>query len=241
MRTAVKVTVLGGADIYRNYVRSLHPALWYRLNETSGTAAINYGSLGATYNGTYTACTLAQAGQIGPASAVLFDGTTSLITVTLNAGYADVAAYTVAMLVKPSSAGEASSGTFYRFGNSTNRLRFSGSVNVLDGAEIGGTNATATTTAGIPTTSWSWVFRTYENVTERKIHVLKGASGAVTEYSYSAQAAMTGTKTDKSGNLIIGNEVLASATFAGLYDEFLWFNGILTTAQMLQITKLSHT
>jgi hypothetical protein len=59
---------------YRQTLLDTSPLIYFPLDEISGTAAINYGSLGASANGTYSGPTLNQLASPGGGNAPLFDG-----------------------------------------------------------------------------------------------------------------------------------------------------------------------
>lgn len=232
---------LGG---YASYVQGvLKPSLWYRLNELSGVTARNSGTLGTAYNGVYTACILAQPGKMSATGAILMDGATSLVTIPGDA--TDRAPTgTAAFLLKPSSSGEGNAGKFHNWGG----LCFTGFVTAglrLDGREQAATTpATSQGAAGSPlvTTAWQWLFRIYDDVGERKVRFYIGINGALAEIAYSSgPTAAIGLANAKTGlNLILGNKADASATYAGLYDEMMYDFKLWTTAQMLQLVKLTN-
>lgn len=70
-------------------ILALNPIAYWKLDETSGTAAINYGSLGTDANGTYSGPTLAQMAAPGGGLAPLFDGVNDFVNIysaALNGG-----------------------------------------------------------------------------------------------------------------------------------------------------------
>ncbi len=240
MRTALKVPVLlSGGTTYVKLIPSLAPALWYRFNEPSGATAVNSGSLGAALNGTYTACTLAQAGKMSASGAVLFDGVNSLLTSPAGV-YGNYAAQTYAALVSVSASGEGSSGRLFDIANATTVLRFNGALTSLISIRAAVGTPSITTTTGVAANTWTWLFWQFDNAGDRKVHLFKGVAGAVSEYGYSAQNAATGALTDQSATaLAIGNNTGQTRTMAGLYDEFMTWPRILTPTELLQIVKLS--
>lgn len=100
---------------YFNKVLALAPIAYWPMNELSGTAAINYGTLGAGANGVYSGATLAQVaapGSIG-GLAPLFDGNDDLCNVysaALNGGF-NGNLLTFAIWWKVSAAGDWTDGT----------------------------------------------------------------------------------------------------------------------------------
>jgi hypothetical protein len=238
MRTATKIVVLGGAN-YLSYVRALAPALWYRLNEPSGVAAINSGSLGATYNGVYTACTLAQAGKVGSGSAVLFDGANSKIAVPAGFG-SDSSVY--AYLFNASGYGEGGAGAFHVLSGVAQQFQRYSATHYRGAEATDGVVGSSVSIVAGSTNVWRWLFRVYDNAGDRKIHFYVGAGGAVSELAYGTQTAATGTLNSKAtATLTIGNETGQTWTFAGLIDEVLMWQSStgLSLAQMQQIVRLT--
>lgn len=75
-----------GAATYLDRVRATAPVAYWPLNEASGSAAINYGTLGAPANGTYTGVTLANApGPDRLTMAPLFDGANDYVDIKTGA------------------------------------------------------------------------------------------------------------------------------------------------------------
>ena len=64
----------GGALDLAGYIQSLGPIGYWKLDELSGTTALNYGTLGAAGNGAYSGPTLAQVAAPGGGLAPSFDG-----------------------------------------------------------------------------------------------------------------------------------------------------------------------
>lgn len=239
-----RMVVLSGARSYLAYIALLSPLVWLRLNEATGeTTAVNSGSLGATFNGTYSNCTLAQTGKIGPSSAVSYNGTTSRLQIANGAGLANLTTWTYAALVNPTNAGEGGGGQFWDWGNAVNEpyAGYNGVITSL-AFRLADTTPTAfntTTTTGLTASTWQWLFATFDNAGDRKLHAYRGVASAVAEFAYGAQPVMVGTYKTPISPLNIGNNTATSATFAGLYDELLVFNAVLTQAQMQQIVKAS--
>ena len=70
------------ASAYSDAVLADNPLVYYQLNETSGTTAVNSAATGSAYNGTYNNVTLGATGPNGFLDkAAVLDGTTSSITV----------------------------------------------------------------------------------------------------------------------------------------------------------------
>ena len=62
-------------------ILALNPIAYWKLDETSGTTAINYGTLGTAANGTYSGATLGQVAAPGGGLAPLFDGANDLLNI----------------------------------------------------------------------------------------------------------------------------------------------------------------
>ena len=73
-RRMIRNIMLMGKQNMSTYISSLAPLVYWKLNETSGTAALNYGTL-ATANGLYVEAVVAQTPAPGGGFAPLFDGT----------------------------------------------------------------------------------------------------------------------------------------------------------------------
>ncbi|HJX57500.1 MAG TPA: hypothetical protein VJ325_02145 [Thiobacillus sp.] len=223
------------------YIKSTAPALWYRFNELTGLTAINSGSLGATYNGTYIlgAGALAQVGKLGGADAVLFDKLDTRLAIPAGA-YANYPAMTIAVLSKNTSGGEGNLGTFW-YWSATGTAR----LTAADASQIVMRRAAATyaetvVSAGLNMTGWQWKFYTYDHAGDLKIDIFKSSGGAAVECTYSTQTAAVGALTDLSATaLYIGNNDAQGRTLDGWLDEFALWNRVLTQAEMNKIVSLT--
>lgn len=74
-----------GTKSYIEKIQALSPIAYWPLNETSGTAVINYGTLGTAANGSYTGVTLASTTAPGGTLAPYWDGTNDSATLTSTA------------------------------------------------------------------------------------------------------------------------------------------------------------
>lgn len=236
---------LGGGLTYDQYIASLAPLLWYKFNETGGTAVINYGSL-SSGNGVWTpgVGALGQTGLLGANQAYLFDALDSLVTGPASANINNANQFTYASLVKVSSAGEASAARFHVDNGQQRSLFFASSIspfrlNWQIGAATTSGLVTSNAGQGLITNTWAWLFCTYDDTTDRRPHIFKGQGGAMAELAYSANNAAVGTLNNGSGALLIGNRPGSDRTLDGYYDELLFFNRILSTTEMTQITLLS--
>lgn len=226
---------------YADFVRALNPVLWLRQRETVGTTAANSGSGGAALNGTISGATLGQAGLLGPADAFLFDGSSGAVRIINPTALYSLPAYTYACLMKASSAGENNRGTLGNWSGQDNQLlRFGDSLNALFAQVIAsGGNATAVTTTGLAADTWAWLFHTYDDAGDRKIHLLKGGVAGVSEFAYASQVAASGTLTANNGDIYLGNRSSGDRTHNGLIDEQLLFNRVLSLSEMQRMVALT--
>jgi hypothetical protein len=217
---------------------ALSPALWYHFDEPSGTVAVNSGSLGATYNGVYTAATLAQAGALGPSNAVSFDGADTKVAVPAGP-FGNYTAFTIGQLVKVSGSGEGGIGSFYDWNTSTT-LRFNSSLSLR--ALRAATGAAASNMSNVIATNvWQWLFVTYDNTGDRKIYIYLYRLGVLSTLALSTQTAATGTMTDQTAQVLtLGNRSAQTATIAGLMDEWFMVPSALSSAQMAAIGRASN-
>lgn len=252
---SVVVTLLIEKDMPRrpvlnygySYAAQLGAILDMRFQVTTGVTEINRGTGGSALNGTIGGTTtLGQTGKLGVNEAFLYDGATSLVTVPNQASLASLTTWTYVYLVNPATAGELTFGTFSAWGNGNGTdkehyLTFGGALTSL---QAGIFNTTPTefitaTTTGLSASAWSLVFWTYANAGDRKAHVYKGVSGAVNEFAYSAQPALTGTYKAPTHDLILGNFSTQALTFDGLFDWVLVFDKVLTSAEMLNLVRVT--
>lgn len=229
---------------YAAFVASLDPVLWYRKRETSGSVVVNDGSLGNAQDGTNVNATIAQTGQLGANEAYAYNGSDSIVTIA-SGSYSNFTAWTWAVLVNRTNKGEGSSGSFVHYGNRGNdRFGFSsvGANSVEGRRSFSGANAVSIAPSAfmLGTGEWMWFFYTFSTA-DNTIRIYRGSGGAVTQPgAYISQTAGTGTLTNFSASLILGNQANNSASaFNGLYDEAIYFDAILTSDEMLDITTLS--
>lgn len=361
MRAATRTLLLGGMK-YKGFIQSISPSLWYKFNETSGSVAVNYGSLvngselitngtfttdtgwtkgtgwtisdnvahadlvggsnltqiadpgivagntylvtytilnyvsggistrvgsttvgttrssngtfteiltasgtsvfmfaggvgmkldidnvsvKQTYNGIYTSATLAQTGKISATDAVLYDGANTKLQVPSAPPFSNSAVWSIAVLFKPSGLGEPTAPHLLALANAYNSndigVGFNNNLGLLFGRVYNTTPTTAVTlcSSGVSQNVWSWIFVNYDDTGDRKMHFYVGVNGVVTEASYTAQPALTGTYKTSSNVVVVGNTTGQGNTVAGNYDEFMAFSKVLTTSQMQQIVRLT--
>lgn len=214
----------GGAAIsYAEYVASLAPLLWLRLRETSGSP-VNSGSGALTI--AQANCTQGQTGKWGANEAYDFNGTTSLITVTNAAAIQGLTAFTLMALVKMDTLGESNLGAFFtknvdlfQFSGASNRIQFTTDYATTDatGAFTGFTlGVWATLVARIDTDKVPYLFY----------------NGA--EVTYSTRTTGVDARVSSTVDMVVGNNTASNRTSDGLIDEFLFFDRVVTNAEILQ-------
>lgn len=219
-----------------DYVSALNPLLFYKMNEVSGSTAINYGSVGSAANATYTGgFTLNQAGLIGPS--VWFNGTTGWLSIPFISGWANSTSFEWVIILKQITSEAATSRLLGRNGSYT-----AFSVNKL----IGGASSVSmlnTAATGFPNNA-KWAFPTAVWTTHGFAYDDTWSPRAPKIYTYgkeidSVPLAMTGTyQTPTNGMSVMANHVGAAAT-EGYVNRILLFAGQLTTLQRQTITTLA--
>lgn len=225
------------AQAFAAVMAAQNPLLWYKLNETSGTTVINYGSAGASANGTWTAGAgaLGQAGKLGANEAYDFDALASKIVIPDIAAIQALATYTIMGLCKADGAGENNAGTVLHLGASAGMGFRRSTLAWSMGFDTDGTDATSTSNSGfVANDVWLALFGTFDNAGDRTARIYKGSGGVVTEATYATQTAASGTRVAPLG-AVIGN-FSDVRTWDGLIDEVVVFNRVLSAAEMLQIT-----
>jgi hypothetical protein len=225
---------------------TIAPPAWWSMRATSGTNEANRGSVGSALDMTILSATLGQVGKLGVNEAALCDGANTLYSTPNNAALAALTTWEYVFLVNPTNAGEGSLGSFWSWGNGGAsqeiELTFNSALTSL-GMRVYNTVPTAflaTTTTGLTAATWALIFAAYDNAGDRKGHLYKGITGAVSEYAYSAQPPMTGTYKTPTNPLNLFNRTAQTITFAGLGDEAMAINGNLVTATTrTQLTLLS--
>jgi hypothetical protein len=206
---------------YERYVRALGPLLWLALRETTGSVAFNRGSAGSVLDGAILGTTsLSQPGLIGPREAFLFDGATSVIEVNNHASIQGAADFTLWMLLKPGSAGEADGGRlFYKLGEID--VYFNDAARhvraVMNYDTTGGIRQTSTT---VGVGGWHSLGVTLDAVTRTPRIFIDGA-----EASYD--------------QTIVGSNSTRSRTIDGLVDEVLWISRALSDSQLRLLHHLA--
>ncbi len=220
---------------------SLNLAALWNMRQTAGTNEPNEGSLGSALNLTLTSVTLGQTGKLGANEAYLLDGASSRMQVVNNPTLAGYLAWEYFFLVNPTSSGEITTGRFFTFNSSVAApfLQFNSTLSSLLG-RVFNTSATAaatTTTTGLTAGLWAVIFVSYDDAGDRKLHIRKGVGGAVSEFGYSSNQAVTGTYLAPDLHYILGNDGGQARTWDGLFDAAGVKAGNLTDAERLLITQ----
>lgn len=226
---------LTAAQRYIKYINSLAPLLWRRYNETSGTTGVNYGSLGGTTTWTPgVGGALGQEGHLGANEAYDFNGTTSLDSFANNATMANAETFTRCYLAKARSAGEGSTGVLSAWGTLSGEHsdRFSGAGRAIAARADYATNATSLTNETLDLDVWYWIFVTYDVTGDRKAYITLSQNGVATPATYATQIASVGAYTAPAAAYAIGALTNNSATWDGFIDEVLFFDRVLTLAEM---------
>jgi hypothetical protein len=169
---------------------------------------------------------------------VLLDGINSKVEVAAGA-QANYSEFTYAALVNPSSAGEGNLGVIYAHGATTaSRLSFATVSRNLQSNRATSGSSTADVSTGLAT-NWNWVFVTLSMLGDKKPRLFIGITGAVNEASYSSRVAVSSLTDLSAVGMTIGNWPDQSRTFAGLIDEFMLFNRLLSAAEMLNLVKIT--
>jgi hypothetical protein len=170
---------------------------------------------------------LAQTGLLGINEAFLFDGATSLITIANRANVQGLTDFTLWALFKPSSAGEGNAGTLFSKSGEF-ELRFnSASRDLIATVNYSSTNAQRITSTTLSANKWHTVGMRIDNSSKTPEIFVDGI-----EAGYASTTAGVGTRVSNTNNLIIGNNAAVSQTLAGLLDEALLVNRLLTTSEL---------
>ena len=242
MRTAVKEAMIlsGTPPTFGQVMSALLLPVWLRETETSGTTVINYGTAGATLNGTWTpgAGAQGQTDALGPNEAYLFDGLNSLITLPSNALINGLQAATYIYLVRATSAGEGSSARLYDTNTDTDGIHIN-SASLDLRCTFAGTGAvtTVTNTGFLSLAVNTVLFVTYAFSGDFKARFYKSETGVVSEATYASQTAGSGTKTAEPFTKAFGNRLGQSRTWAGLIGEIAIADYVLSLDQMTAIAQ----
>lgn len=232
--------------LFSAYALSLNPIGYWRHNETNGTNAANSGTGGSALDMTIAGTTtLGQTGKLGANEAFLTDGATTRLQTPNNALLASLTTWEYVFLCNPASAGEASFGNFFSWGDGAAvdkepSCNFNATMTSIACSVINTTLTlftVVTSPTGMTAGVWALLYVAYDDIGDRKIHIYKGINGAVNELASSA--ALTGTYQTPTKPLNLWNRSAQTTTFAGTVDEAMIFSGNLSSAQRTRLCLLA--
>lgn len=235
-----------GSIRYADYAASLLPLLWYKFNEPSGTTVTNYGSLGSG-DGTFTpgVGAVAQTDSMGAQEAYDFDGADSKVTGPTSTSINNAPIFSVAAKLKADTSGEATNGYIWSDNGGNRVLLISSGASSPYRLSFGvwcttmQALAVSAVGSGVIQSDDMWVFGTYDNTGDRTPHIYFGNAAAVAEATYSTSTPASNTLANASGALLLGNNSSNIRTWDGLFGEFMFFDRVLTLAEMRALTGLS--
>lgn len=221
-----------------DYIASLAPELFYKFNETSGTAIANYGTLGGAGTWTPGAGSLGNASPLGLSAD--FDGSNSRLEYANNATMANAEEFSGGELIYVDSAGKTSSGALWIWGtlSTAYNLRFSSGLALVGRVDYA-TDAITLTSATLTTGVWQWIFWKYSLSGDRKLHVYRGVNGVVAELAYTTNTASSGAYSAPAGSFMVGAASNNSLNFDGKIARVFQKNSALATSTFDQIMALT--
>ena len=178
--------------------------------------------------------TLAQSGLRGPNHAYLLDGATSLMTVYNRASIQGLTEFSLWALFNPSSAGENDNGTLFSKSDEF-KLRFnSSSRDLIATVHYGTTDAQVVTSTTLAADEWHSVGLRIDDTNKQIDLFIDGV-----EASYASEQTGMGSRVSNINNLIVGNNVAVNQTLAGLLDEVLVMDRVLTDNEFALLHGLS--
>ena len=191
----------------------------YSFNEGSGTTVAD--SSGNGNVGTISGATWTGAGQYG--SALVFNGTSALVTISNSASLQLTTAMTLEAWVNPSVVNSAWRDLIYK-GNDNYYLEGTSTASGVPagGGTFGGANANAYGTAALPVNAWTHLALTYDGATLR----------LYTNGVQVSSLAQTGNIATSTNPLQIGGDSFYGQFFQGTIDEVRVYNVALTAAQI---------
>lgn len=224
------------------FIQSLAPRLEYRFNETSGLTLINYGVLGASFNGVIgdTAgvadLTIAQSGPGSvPNEAYDFDQEDSVITTPAVPYYPS---WTLVSVLKVTSVlVAAQTRRFYDIINGVHLLgaRSTGQIEAKVTTTGTAENILTTTTLLTYPTPWLVFFQQFSTANRMRLFI--GQNGAVTQ-PVDGYVAGTGNMLSGSQTLKIGNNQVPNRAHRGPVAHLLYFNFEWSAQQKLDFVRL---
>ena len=191
----------------------------YSFGEGAGTSVTDASGNGNT--GTIANATWTTAGKYG--NALVFNGTSSLVTINDSPSLDLTTGMTLEAWVNPSAVSSNWGDVIYK-GNDNYFLEGTSAPSGVPGAggTFGGSDVVTLGTASLPTNTWSYLAATYDGATLR-LYV----NGILV-----SSLAQTGNIATSSNPLQIGGDSIFGQYFAGLIDEVRVYNGPLSVAQI---------
>ena len=191
----------------------------YSFDEGAGTTVTDLSGNGNT--GTLSSTTWTNSGKYG--NALLFNGTSSRVTINDAPSLHLTAAMTLEAWVNPSAVRSAWEDVIYK-ANDNYYLEGTSSVSGLPGAgaTVGSTDATILGTAALPVNTWTHLALTYDGTALRLY---------VNGVQVSTQA-ISGNLVTSTNPLQIGSDSLYGQYFTGMIDEVRIYNAALSQTQI---------
>lgn len=209
---------------YNSEVLADSPLLYWRLNETSGTAIGD--SSGNSRTGTYTSLTTA-AGLI---TSDADTAATNPLGSIASASWMNTNEFTAEALIKPSTL---NSGTFYLFGRNLNASTGSGAGAADWSLDITNSKLRLVFLIQSAPTTYQVVTGATTLVTGTIYHVAASYDGLVARLYLNgvvdASLTLTGATKQAPTDIYIGNASIGASAFAGVMDEFAVYGTGLTT------------
>lgn len=225
------------ADMLQQKVDASEVPVDFHFDEGSGTTIINYGSSGATLNGTL------DSGDAGnswsdPSGLLYAAVDDTVVIIPNNAAIDDITTWERVFVVTLNGAGEASEGWFMGYGtNSLKNIKFNGAFANLDiQIRYSTTDARMRTTGSGYTTSKTVMFVWYDEANDRKIHAKLAVAGSIGSEIVGdvSDIPSEGTLTATTGDELVGNNAIGGAgtrCLDGLTHRYMIFNTILTASE----------
>lgn len=215
-----------GGEIFQTLIASLSPVLWLRFDSTYyGAAVTNYGSAGATLNGTNSLATVRETGALGLDEAFQWISASAKVTIPADVSWSSATAYTFVFLVNLTGLGTASNGHLM-FESNSFRIMVNSDSTVT--ANFNGSTATTINTITLSSDMLITVTMNTLGADKKARIYFNGA-----ECTYSVQNEGTGTPI--SGTMYFGNNSGLARAIVGKIDEILFFTSALSLATIQRL------
>ncbi len=197
----------------------------------NGRSVRKIGQLDALIGGTTS---LGHPGLLGLNEACLFDGATSILTITNRASIQGLTAFTLWLLFNPASAGEGNAGVLFSKSGEF-ELRFnSASRDLIATVNYSTTNAVRVTNETLSVNDYHTVGMRINNTDKVPEIFIDGL-----EANYASTTVGVGARVSSTSNLIIGNNSAVSGTLSGRLDEALLADVALSAGELRQLHLLA--